>query len=74
MKSTLVIVSALLLSCVSLFGSARDPSNFFYRISPRFRSHASGAVQSRMTVLITPEEADEATKKIKTVKYRAPGE
>jgi len=27
-----------------------------------------------MTVLITPEEADEATKKMKTVKYRAPGE
>jgi uncharacterized protein with GYD domain len=36
--------------------------------------NASGAVKSRMTVLITPEEADEATKKMKTVKYRAPGE
>ena len=36
--------------------------------------NASGAVQSRMTVLITPEEADEATKKTKTVTYRAPGE
>ena len=34
MKSTLVVVGALLLSCVSFFGSARDPSNFFYRISP----------------------------------------
>jgi TonB family protein len=32
MKSTLV-VSALILSCVALFGSPRDPSNFFYRIS-----------------------------------------
>jgi uncharacterized protein with GYD domain len=39
-----------------------------------FAVNASGAVQSRMTVLITPEEADEATKKMKTVKYRAPGE
>ena len=36
--------------------------------------NASGAVHSRMTVLITPEEADEATRKMKTVKYRAPGE
>ena len=36
--------------------------------------NASGAVHSRMTVLITPEEADEATKKTKTVAYRAPGE
>jgi hypothetical protein len=36
--------------------------------------NASGAVQSRMTVLITPEEADEATKKTKMVTYRAPGE
>lgn len=32
MKSTFV-VGALTLLCVSLFGSARDPSNFFYRIS-----------------------------------------
>jgi uncharacterized protein with GYD domain len=32
----------------------------------------SGAVQSRITVLITPEEADQATKKMKTVKYRPP--
>ena len=39
-----------------------------------FAVNASGAVHSRMTVLITPEEADEATKKMKTVKYRAPGE
>lgn len=39
-----------------------------------FVVNGSGAVQSRMTVLITPEEADEATKKVKTVKYRAPGE
>jgi uncharacterized protein with GYD domain len=39
-----------------------------------FAVNASGAVQSRMTVLITPEEADQATKKMKTVKYRAPGE
>ena len=39
-----------------------------------FAVNVSGAVQSRMTVLITPEEADEATKKMKTVKYRAPGE
>src|SRR6186997_2939856 len=36
--------------------------------------NASGAVQSRITVLITPEEADQATKKVKTVKYRPPGE
>ena len=36
--------------------------------------NASGAVQSRITVLITPEEADQATKKMKTVKYRPPGE
>ena len=35
--------------------------------------NASGAVQSRMTVLITPEEIDQATKKMKTVKYRPPG-
>jgi len=33
MKTTLV-VGALILSCVALFGSARDPSNFFYRVSP----------------------------------------
>ena len=36
--------------------------------------NASGAVQSRITVLITPEEADQATKKMKTVKYRPPGQ
>ena len=36
--------------------------------------NASGAVHSRITVLITPEEADQATQKMKTVKYRAPGE
>ena len=35
--------------------------------------NASGAVQSRITVLITPEEADQAAKKVKTVKYRPPG-
>jgi uncharacterized protein with GYD domain len=35
--------------------------------------NASGAVHSRITVLITPEEADQATKKMKTVKYRPPG-
>jgi TonB family protein len=34
MKST-VVVGALILSCVLSFGSARDPSNFFYRISPQ---------------------------------------
>jgi uncharacterized protein with GYD domain len=34
---------------------------------------ASGAVKPRTTVLITPEEADEATKKVETVKYRPPG-
>ena len=39
-----------------------------------FVVNASGAVQSRMTALLTPEEADEASKKMKTVKYRAPGE
>src|SRR5499425_2845045 len=33
--------------------------------------NASGAVQSRITVLITPEEVDQATEK--TVKYRPPG-
>ena len=33
--------------------------------------NASGAVKSRMTVLITPEEVDQATKK--TVKFRPPG-
>jgi len=33
--------------------------------------NASGAVASRATVLITPEEVDQATKK--TVKYRPPG-
>jgi len=32
-KPTLV-VGALILSCVALFGSARDPSNCFFRISP----------------------------------------
>jgi len=35
--------------------------------------NTSGAVQSRITVLITPEEADQAAKKMKTVKYRPPG-
>jgi hypothetical protein len=35
--------------------------------------NASGAVESRATVLITPEEVDQATKKMKTVKYRPPG-
>jgi uncharacterized protein with GYD domain len=39
-----------------------------------FAVNASGAVQSRMTALITPEEADEATKKMKTINYRPPGE
>ena len=39
-----------------------------------FAVNSSGTVQSRMTVLLTPEEADKATKKMKTVKYRAPGE
>jgi uncharacterized protein with GYD domain len=34
--------------------------------------NASGAVQVKTTVLITPEEVDQATKK--TVKYRAPGQ
>jgi uncharacterized protein with GYD domain len=34
--------------------------------------NASGAVRTRTTVLITPEEVDQATKK--TVKYRAPGQ
>ena len=38
-----------------------------------FAVNASGAVRSRITVLITPEEADQATKKMKTVKYRPPG-
>src|SRR5262249_23200667 len=33
--------------------------------------NASGAVKSRITVLITPEDVDQATKK--TVKYRPPG-
>jgi uncharacterized protein with GYD domain len=33
--------------------------------------NASGTVESRITVLITPEEIDQATKK--TVKYRPPG-
>ena len=33
--------------------------------------NVSGAVASRATVLITPEEVDQATKK--TVKYRPPG-
>ena len=32
---------------------------------------ASGAVESRMTVLLTPEEVDQATKK--SVAYRPPG-
>jgi uncharacterized protein with GYD domain len=39
-----------------------------------FAVNASGAVQSRMTVLITPEEADEAANRMKTIKYRPPGE
>ena len=34
-------------------------------------ANASGAVKSRMTVLITPEEIDDATKR--TVKFRPPG-
>jgi uncharacterized protein with GYD domain len=34
-------------------------------------ANASGAVKSRMTVLITPEEVDQATKK--TVNFRPPG-
>lgn len=34
--------------------------------------NASGAVRARTTVLITPEEVDQAIKK--TVKYRAPGQ
>jgi len=38
-----------------------------------FAVNASGAVQSRITVLITPEEADQAAKKMKTVKYRPRG-
>jgi uncharacterized protein with GYD domain len=34
--------------------------------------NASGAVRTKTTVLITPEEVDQAIKK--TVKYRAPGQ
>ena len=34
-------------------------------------TNASGAVKSRMTVLITPEEIDQATKR--TVNFRPPG-
>jgi uncharacterized protein with GYD domain len=34
-------------------------------------ANATAAVKSRMTVLITPEEVDQATKK--TVKFRPPG-
>ena len=34
-------------------------------------ANATGAVKSRMTVLITPEEVDQATKR--TVNFRAPG-
>ena len=34
-------------------------------------ANVSGAVKSRMTVLITPEEVDQATKR--TVKFRPPG-
>jgi len=34
--------------------------------------NASGAVHSRTTVLLTPEEIDQAVKK--TVSYRAPGQ
>ena len=33
--------------------------------------NASGTLRSRITVLVTPEEVDQATKK--TVKYRPPG-
>jgi len=39
-----------------------------------FAVNASGAVQSRITVLITPEEADQAAKKTQMVKYRPPGQ
>jgi len=35
-------------------------------------ANASGAVESRTTVLITPEEIDQATKK--TVNFHPPGE
>jgi hypothetical protein len=34
-------------------------------------ANATAAVKSRMTVLITPEEVDQATKR--TVKFRPPG-
>jgi uncharacterized protein with GYD domain len=34
--------------------------------------NATGAVQTRTTVLMTPEEVDQATKK--TVRYRPPGQ
>lgn len=37
-----------------------------------FAVNASGAVKARTTVLMTPEEVDEATKK--TVNYRPPGQ
>ena len=36
-----------------------------------FAVNASGALKSRITVLITPEEVDQATKKM--VNYRPPG-
>lgn len=35
--------------------------------------NASGAVAVKTTVLITPEEMDQATKKAATVSYRPPG-
>jgi len=36
-------------------------------------ANASGAVHSRITVLITPEEVDQATEKMKRIKFRPPG-
>lgn len=38
-----------------------------------FVVNASGAVKSRMTTLITPEEADEAANRTKSINYRPPG-
>ena len=54
-----------------IFGVADMPDNVS-GVAFSLMINASGAVQAKTTVLLTPEEIDQATKK--TVDYRPPGQ
>jgi uncharacterized protein with GYD domain len=54
-----------------VFGIAEMPDNVS-SVALSMMLNASGAVNAKTTVLLTPEEIDQATKK--TVEYRPPGQ